>query len=71
MIGTKTLRYDMWGPDVLVANQIEENGQAGRILVSEEARLHLQKCADVALDYHKDITLKGGEAKTMRTHLLQ
>ena len=35
VIGTKTLRYDMWGPDVLVANQIEENGVAGQILVSE------------------------------------
>ena len=61
----------MWGPDVLVANQIEENGVAGKILVSENARVHLQKCADVGLDYHKDITLKGDSVKTLRTHLLQ
>jgi class 3 adenylate cyclase len=35
VIGTKTLRYDVFGPDVLAANNMESNGVAGGIVVSE------------------------------------
>lgn len=35
VIGTNTVRYDIWGPDVLIANKMESSGQAGFINVSE------------------------------------
>lgn len=35
VIGTKTLRYDVFGPDVLAANNMESSGVAGGIVVSE------------------------------------
>ncbi|RQM25593.1 hypothetical protein B5M09_001368 [Aphanomyces astaci] len=35
VIGTSTLRYDMWGPDVLTANEMETSGVPGRILWSQ------------------------------------
>src|SRR4051794_20378261 len=38
VIGTSTLRYDMWGPDVLTANEMETNGVPGKILVSRDVK---------------------------------
>jgi class 3 adenylate cyclase len=38
IIGTNTVRYDIWGPDVLIANKMESSGKAGSINVSEDAR---------------------------------
>ena len=35
VIGTKTFRYDMWGSDVLIANQMENNGKPDHVVVSE------------------------------------
>lgn len=34
VIGTTTLRYDMWGPDALTANELESNGVPEKTLVS-------------------------------------
>jgi class 3 adenylate cyclase len=36
--GTNIVRYDIYGPDVLIANKMESEGEAGRINVSEVAR---------------------------------
>lgn len=36
LIGTKVVRYDIFGPDVLLANKIGRNGNASAICVSEE-----------------------------------
>ena len=38
VIGTNTVRYDIWGPDVLIANKMESSGQPGFINVSEDTR---------------------------------
>ena len=38
VIGTKIVRYDIWGPDVLIANKMESNGQPGKIKVSEDTK---------------------------------
>lgn len=35
IIGTKVVRYDIFGPDVLIANKMESNGQAGAVVISE------------------------------------
>ncbi|CAG9325164.1 unnamed protein product [Blepharisma stoltei] len=36
--GTNIVRYDIYGKDVLIANQIESNGLAGRVSVSEATK---------------------------------
>jgi class 3 adenylate cyclase len=36
VIGTDIVRYDIYGPDVLIANKMESNGEKGRIMISEE-----------------------------------
>ena len=42
IIGTKIVRYDIFGSDVLVANKMESNGIAGEIVVSEDTKRLLQ-----------------------------
>ena len=36
VIGTKKLRFDLWGADTLIANAVESNGKTGRIAMSRE-----------------------------------
>jgi class 3 adenylate cyclase len=36
--GTNIVRYDIYGPDVLMANKMESGGYEGRINVSEVSR---------------------------------
>jgi class 3 adenylate cyclase len=38
IIGTKIVRYDIFGGDVLVANKMESNGLAGMVVVSEDTK---------------------------------
>ena len=35
IIGTKIVHYDIFGSDVLIANKMESNGVAGKVVVSE------------------------------------
>lgn len=41
--GTHIVRYDIYGPDVDIANKMESNGQPGRINVSEVTKKLLEK----------------------------
>lgn len=43
VIGSRRLRYDLWGLDVLVGNDIESNGIPGQICCSKEFKLAFQK----------------------------
>lgn len=36
IIGTKVVRYDIFGQDVLIANKMESNGLAGAVCISEQ-----------------------------------
>ncbi|KAL4438452.1 hypothetical protein ABPG74_009491 [Tetrahymena malaccensis] len=35
VIGTDIVRYDIYGPDVMIANKMESNGQQGKVMVSK------------------------------------
>lgn len=43
VIGTKRLRFDVWGPDVLAGNLVESYGVPGALCASEPAKRVLQK----------------------------
>jgi len=43
IIGTDIVRYDIYGPDVLIANKMESEGVAGAINVSEATKNLVQK----------------------------
>ncbi|CAG9334460.1 unnamed protein product [Blepharisma stoltei] len=55
--GTKIVRYDIYGRDVLIANKCESNGIPGKIVVSEYAKNLLQKNPQCpyTFDVHKEI----------------
>ncbi|KAF0774900.1 hypothetical protein AaE_001400, partial [Aphanomyces astaci] len=59
VIGTSTLRYDMWGPDVFTANEIESHGVPGKILVSSDVMQVARTCQNIQLTYHSTINLTG------------
>jgi phospholipid-transporting ATPase len=42
VIGTNIIRYDIWGPDVLIANKMESNGTPGRVKVSENTKMMIE-----------------------------
>ncbi len=35
IVGTGVVRYDIYGPDVVIANKMESNGQKSRVMISE------------------------------------
>ena len=35
VVGTGVVRYDIYGPDVVIANKMESNGQKSRVMISE------------------------------------
>lgn len=50
--GTNIVRYDIYGPDVDIANKMESNGQPGRINVSEVTRDKLEVYNSGRFEYH-------------------
>ena len=38
IVGTKVVRYDIFGSDVLIANKMESNGEVGKTAVSEDTK---------------------------------
>jgi phospholipid-transporting ATPase len=53
VIGTNIVRYDVWGPDVLIANKMESNGEPGRIKVSKDTKKMLESIASTTLRFEK------------------
>ncbi|CAG9311321.1 unnamed protein product [Blepharisma stoltei] len=49
--GTNIVRYDIYGPDVDIANKMESNGQAGKINVSEVTKALLEVHCPGRFDY--------------------
>lgn len=57
VIGTTTLRYDMWGPDALTANELESNGVPEKILVSPIVQDVVKDMVDLRCTFHRKINL--------------
>lgn len=53
VIGTTTLRYDMWGPDALTANELESNGVPEKILVSPIVMDVVKDMPDIKCTFHR------------------
>merc|ERR1712232_25292 len=69
VIGTKRLRFDVWGEDVLIGNSIESNGRPGMICVSQQAKEVLERCnlGQLTFFFNKDITLKN--SRIVKTYM--
>lgn len=67
VIGTKRLRFDVWGPDVLFGNKVESNGLAGHIVVSEPCKRLLEGALcpkSFAFTFHKALEYNLDEVST-------
>ena len=53
IIGTSIVRYDIWGPDVLIANKMESNGSPGKIKVSKTTKDILKKNLAQSVQFEK------------------
>lgn len=68
VIGTKRLRFDIWGEDVLVGNSVESHGRAGQIAVSQSAKQVLEEVVpSCSFEFNEEIQLKTG--RVVRTYI--
>jgi class 3 adenylate cyclase len=60
IIGTNIVRYDIYGPDVLIANKMESCGEPGKINISDVTKRYLtENClGDYSFTVNKEIVLK-------------
>ncbi|CAD8118773.1 unnamed protein product [Paramecium sonneborni] len=60
VMGTDIVRYDIYGPDVLIANKMESNGLKGFVHVSQETKTFLEQDYDDLFNFelHTKIDLK-------------
>lgn len=54
IIGSKVVRYDIFGEGVLIANKIESHGIPGKVCVSEDTKRYLFSQPDVYAEYQFD-----------------
>ena len=51
IIGSKVVRYDIFGEGVLIANKMESNGAPGKVCVSDETRKILMQQPEIYNEY--------------------
>ena len=51
IIGSKVVRYDIFGEGVLIANKMESNGVPGKVCVSDETRKILMQQTEIYNEY--------------------
>ena len=54
IIGSKVVRYDIFGEGVLIANKVESNGIPGKVCVSADTKAYLFQQPDVYAEYQFD-----------------
>ncbi|CAG9334360.1 unnamed protein product [Blepharisma stoltei] len=71
VIGTNIVRYDIYGPDVLLANKMESGGEPGKINISEATMSILERGWEGAFTYtfNKDIIAKAID-RTLKSYFL-
>lgn len=55
IIGSKVVRYDIFGDGVLIANKMESNGIPGKVCISEDTKHLIAKNPEIAREYYFDV----------------
>ena len=58
VIGTSIVRYDIWGPDVLIANKMESNGTQGRVKCSEDTKLMIENRDPDGFEFEESLKIE-------------
>eukprot|EP00356_Strombidium_inclinatum_P009796 CAMPEP_0170481748 /NCGR_PEP_ID=MMETSP0208-20121228/2071_1 /TAXON_ID=197538 /ORGANISM="Strombidium inclinatum, Strain S3" /LENGTH=118 /DNA_ID=CAMNT_0010754505 /DNA_START=997 /DNA_END=1353 /DNA_ORIENTATION=- len=51
IIGSKVVRYDIFGEGVLIANKMESNGEPGKVCISKDTKDLLEGEPDICRQY--------------------
>ena len=51
IIGSKVVRYDLFGQGVLIANRVKETGMADKVVISEDTYKILKQQEDVLKEF--------------------
>jgi len=74
IIGTKVVRYDIFGNDVLIANKMESNGVDSQVVISEATFQLLNKNQTImdSMDFtmHKEVEIQA-LGKTVNSYLVE
>lgn len=74
IIGTKLVRYDIFGADVLIANKMESNGLPGEVVLSEDTKRILAAMPELhsALSFkkHKTVNFESINKKTVEAFIV-
>jgi class 3 adenylate cyclase len=70
--GLNIVRYDIYGPDVEIANKMESRGSPGKINISEDTRNLLIKADPLRFEYEYNINITHTPTKrTLNSYFLQ
>ncbi|CAK92348.1 unnamed protein product (macronuclear) [Paramecium tetraurelia] len=58
VLGTDIVRYDIYGPDVLIANKMESKSERGQVQVSETTKKTLELCYPEEFQYQSHCMVK-------------
>ncbi|CAD8053542.1 unnamed protein product [Paramecium primaurelia] len=58
VMGTDIVRYDIYGPDVLIANKMESNGVKGYVQVSQQTKKYLEEDYANLFKFELNVTLE-------------
>eukprot|EP01029_Cantina_marsupialis_P017701 TRINITY_DN398_c0_g5_i1.p1 TRINITY_DN398_c0_g5~~TRINITY_DN398_c0_g5_i1.p1 ORF type:complete len:3049 (+),score=701.94 TRINITY_DN398_c0_g5_i1:73-9219(+) len=72
VIGRRTLRYDIWGLDAIIANKLEEAGTPGSILISDTTKMLIENDLEFisSFDVSEEDPIKMNGHEPVPTHLL-
>ena len=65
LIGTDIVRFDLYGPDLVIANKMESGGQEGQINISERTKVLLEELQTVnyTFEENKRIYIKSTDSE--------
>jgi class 3 adenylate cyclase len=57
LIGTDIVRFDLYGPDLVIANKMESNGKPGQINISERTKGLLEELQTVNYTFEENASV--------------
>lgn len=65
LIGTDIVRFDLYGPDLVIANKMESGGQEGQINISERTKNLLEELETInyTFEENKKIWIKSMDSE--------
>ncbi len=74
IIGTKVVRYDVYGRDVRIANKMESSGEPAKVMISESTKNWIEKEINHPYIINKakevDIVSKNEPTETINTYFI-